>query len=187
MSTTKAGKGKAGRPSDFNDEICLKICERIAEGKSLRSICVANDMPTISTVFRWLAASESFQERYALAKKVQADVFADEIIDLADTPKKGVKKVTKDGKVETTEADMIEHRRLQIDARKWMISKLAPKKYGDKTQLEHSGPDGGPIQTKDVSDYTDDQRAKALANFLMRTKAKADAAQDDPAPEAPRD
>jgi hypothetical protein len=40
---------------------------------------------------------------------------------------------------------MIEHRRLQIDARKWLIGKMAPKKQGDQQQLEYSGPDGGPV------------------------------------------
>ena len=40
---------------------------------------------------------------------------------------------------------MIDHRRLQIDTRKWLIGKMAPKKYGDKQQLEHSGADGGPV------------------------------------------
>ena len=66
-----------------------------------------------------------------------------------DTPQKGTKTVRRgegeNSTVETTEADMIEHRRLQIDARKWLIGKMAPKKYGDKQQIEHAGPDGGPI------------------------------------------
>jgi Bacteriophage Sf6, terminase small subunit-like len=44
-----------------------------------------------------------------------------------------------------TEADMIEHRKLQIDSRKWLIGKMAPKKNGDKQQIEHAGPDGGPV------------------------------------------
>src|SRR5271167_765212 len=68
---------------------------------------------------------------------------------LADTPQKGTKTVRRgegdSSTVETTEADMIEHRRLQIDARKWLIGKMAPKKYGDKQTHEHAGPDGGPV------------------------------------------
>lgn len=61
---------------------------------------------------------------------------AAEIIKIADTPVVGIKKKTNEkGEVETTEGDMIEHRRLQVDARKWAASKLAPKKYGDKLAL----------------------------------------------------
>ncbi|MCW2317619.1 hypothetical protein M2322_003183 [Rhodoblastus acidophilus] len=180
----KTGSMKPGRPSAFSQEICTVICERLAEGKSLKAACAGDDMPTVSTVFRWLAASEDFQKQYMLAREIQSHVMFDEILDIADTPKKGVKRVKKDGKVETTETDMIEHRRLQIDARRWMIAKLLPKKYGDRQQVEHSGPDGGPIQTKDVSD---EKLAKALANFLMRTRANVSAAQEKESAEVKRD
>jgi hypothetical protein len=65
---------------------------------------------------------------------------ADEILDIANTPVVGVKtKTNEKGEVETTEGDMIEHRRLQVDARKWIAAKLKPKKYGDKQEIEHSG------------------------------------------------
>ncbi len=68
---------------------------------------------------------------------------AEEIIEISDTPCLGVKtKTLKDGSEEVTEGDMIEHRRLQVDARKWLLSKMRPEKYGDRTSLEHSGPGG---------------------------------------------
>ena len=83
------------------------------------------------------------------ARDIQADVLFDEIHQIADTPQKGTKTVRRgegdNSTVETTEADMIEHRRLQIDARKWLIGKMAPKKYGDKQTHEHAGPGGGPV------------------------------------------
>ena len=63
-----------------------------------------------------------------------AESLIDEIVEIADTPEFGIKKVTKaDGSVEQTEADMIEHRRLRIDTRKWAAAKMAPKKYGEKS------------------------------------------------------
>lgn len=126
-------------PSKFSQKIADAICERLISGRSLRSICADDDMPSLPTVHRWLAAGGPFREQYARAREVQADTLFDQILDIADTTVEGEKvKETPDG-VEITRGDMIEHRRLQVDARKWMAGKLAPKKYGDKTQLEHSG------------------------------------------------
>lgn len=133
---------KLGRPCSYTEEIAEKILGRIMEGEGLVTICQADDMPGKSTVYRWLAApgNDDFRDRYARAREVQADVLADEILRIADTPQIGRKtKIDADGDEEVTEGDMIEHRRLQVDARKWYASKLAPKKYGDKQQIEHSG------------------------------------------------
>lgn len=128
-----------GRPSDYTPELALSICERLVEGESLRAICLSEGMPHRGTVFRWLETHEAFRDQYARARQAQADALADEITHIADTPQLGViRKITKGG-VEITEEDMLGHRRLQIDARKWIASKLLPKKYGDKSHVEHSG------------------------------------------------
>jgi hypothetical protein len=82
----------------------------------------------------------ALQEQYARARETQADVIFDEMIEIADTPRTGIKKKTTASGVEINEGDMIEHRRLQIDARKWVLGKLRPKKYGDKTTVENVGP-----------------------------------------------
>ena len=79
------------------------------------------------------------REQYARARESQADAIFDEILAIADTPMVGEKrKVKEDGSVEIQTGDMIEHRRLQVDARKWMAGKLRPKKYGDKLDIEAS-------------------------------------------------
>ena len=64
---------------------------------------------------------------------------AEDIIDIADTPKVGQKTVSKATGLEVTEGDMVDRSRLQVDARKWLLSKLAPKKYGDKVGVQHEG------------------------------------------------
>ena len=128
------------RASDYSDEKADAICERLADGESLRSICRDDDMPDKATVLRWLGVHEAFRDQYARAREMQADALFDEALDIADTPVEGVKtKTTSDGKLEETRGDMIEHRRLQVETRKWMVGKLAPKKYGDKVQNEHTG------------------------------------------------
>lgn len=135
-----------GRPSEFTQDIADAICERIADGESLRRICSGDGMPNKSTVFRWLMEREEFATKYARAREFQADGMADELTDIADTPLLGVKKKTNEkGEVETTEGDMIEHRKLQISTRQWIAEKLKPKKYGQFKAVELTGADGGPV------------------------------------------
>lgn len=128
-------------------ELAQAICERLATGESLRTICASEGMPPESTVRGWaIDDRDGFAAQYARARDLGLDALADELLGIADTPQLGVKtKETSDGKTETTEGDMIEHRRLQVDARKWYLSKLAPKKYGDKVTAELTGKDGGAI------------------------------------------
>ena len=128
-----------GRPSSFTQEIADRICDRIAGGESLVAICQDEEMPARSTVFKWLVDFPSFSDIYARAREAQADALADDIVHIADTPQIGSKTVSKATGLEITEGDMIEHRRLQVDARKWMAAKLAPKKYGERQHVEHSG------------------------------------------------
>ena len=153
-----------GRQSSYSQDTADMICERLSCGESLRSICRDQDSPGLSTVFKWLATVPDFREQYAHAREAQAEALFDEIIEIADTPQIGQKTVSKATGVEITEADMIEHRRLQVDARKWIASKLAPKKYGDKITQEVTGANGGPILTKDVSDLSDEALAAIIAN-----------------------
>lgn len=139
---------KTGRPSGYTEKIADDICEWIACGKSLRAYCETQGNPSMSMVLRWLAANESFRARYARAREVQADTLADEILHIANTPQLGVVVTERSTGTETRHADMIEHRRLQVDARKWLAAKMVPQKYGDRQKLEHSGPDGGEIVVK---------------------------------------
>ena len=139
-----------GRPSSFTQEIADTICERISGGESLVAICRDDDMPARSTVFKWLVDFPHFSDIYARAREAQADALADDILNIADTPQIGQKSVSKATGLEIAEGDMIEHRRLQVDARKWMAGKLAPKKYGEKIQAEHSGPGGSPLSIEIV-------------------------------------
>ena len=116
----------------------MEICTRIASGQSLRTIDKDPRMPGLMTIVHWLAkpAHAEFARQYARAREAQADLLAAEIVEIANTPVMGVRtKTNEKGEVETIKGDMIEHRRLQVDARKWYASKLAPKKYGERLEL----------------------------------------------------
>ena len=128
-----------GRPSSFTQEVADEICELMSDGQSLRDICSADNMPRRTTVYRWLDANEPFRDQYARACEARESELFDQIIEIADTPQIGTKSVSKATGLEITEADMIEHRRLQVEARKWALGKMAPKKYGDKITQEHTG------------------------------------------------
>lgn len=124
----------------YTQEMADRICEQLADGKSLRAVCDEPGMPSEAAVRAWaLDDIEGFAAQYARAREIGYDRLADELLEIADTPQTGVKTTTKATGTETTEGDMIEHRRLQVDARKWMLAKMLPKKYGDKLTTEVTG------------------------------------------------
>ena len=165
--TTEAAPPPAqrGRPSTFSQEVADQICERLADGESLRSICQDDNMPGRRTVLDWLDddANAHFRAKYARAREAQADLLAEEIVQIADTPQIGTKSISKASGIEISEGDMIEHRRLQVLARQWYAAKLAPKKYGDKITQELTGANGGAIQVQSAAALTDDQLAAIAA------------------------
>lgn len=117
-------KPRGGPPQSYTPELAEQICKNIAEGESLRRICMKDGMPSRMTVLRWLERDhEGFVAKYARAREAQADTMDDFILDVANacTP-------------ETAQAD-----RVKIGAYQWRAMKLAPKKYGDKQQVEHTG------------------------------------------------
>jgi len=123
------------RPSRFDQETADAICERLISGESLRSICETEGMPDKATVCRWLAANEPFRDQYARAREMQADILADETLDIADDGRNDwMEKYGKDGEQVGWQVNQeaIGRSRLRLDARRWYASKLAPKKYGDK-------------------------------------------------------
>lgn len=147
---------KAGRPTTYNEGIALVICERIADGESLRTICDDPDMPARSTVFKWLGEHKVFSDQYAHAREEQADALFDEILSIADDGQNDwMEKYGRDGESIgwQVNGEALRRSQLRVDARKWMAGKLRPKKYGDRIVNEHTGKDGGPIETKDAGGY----------------------------------
>lgn len=140
-----------GRLSDFTPETAALICERMAKGESLRSICRDDGMPAESTVRLWAIDNRGadaegnggFAAQYARAREAQMDALAEDILDIADDSRNDIR-VDQDGK-EVVDHELVQRSRLRVDSRKWLMSKIAPKRYGDKVELEHSGKDGAPI------------------------------------------
>lgn len=134
---------KRGRPSLYTDKIAAEICERLASGESLRAICRDEKMPAESTVRSWYVDDlNGFAARYARARDIYLDVMADEILDISDDGSNDWMKRENGSVVFDQEAAT--RSKLRVDTRKWYLSKLAPKRYGDK--LQHTGDGEGPIQ-----------------------------------------
>lgn len=131
-----SGNRPVGRPSKYTDELGMTICEAIVSGKAIRQVCDEVEIG-VTTLFRWLDENEEFRQRYARSKDLQAELMADEIKSIAD--ENPVCEVpTKSGDVFTsTDRGGVERNRLRVDSRKWIASKLLPKRYGDKLAVEH--------------------------------------------------
>jgi hypothetical protein len=134
-----------GRQSEFTQEIAGKICVRISNGESLRSIVKDPEMPAQSTVYEWLSRHPSFAEQYARARDDQADTLADEIVAIADEQPAVIEVRDREGNVIDHKLDsaFLAWQKNRIDARKWTAMKLKPKKYGDR--VVHAGDDNNPL------------------------------------------
>lgn len=150
MTKKKENPLPSGRPTAYTEAIGYAICEGLANGIPLTRICREESMPGVATVYRWLDSDPIFRDRYSRSREDQADTMADEIISIADTVMIGEKvTIEDDGKTKTVTGDMVERSRLRIDSRKWVASKLKPKKYGDRFTL--SGDAENPLQVQHIS------------------------------------
>ena len=109
---------KTGRPTDYSDELADEICKRISEGRSVNRISRQDDMPVRSTIYRWITEKPEFKDKYERALKEREDYHFDEMLDIADLVEEDNIKIQK--------------AKLMIDTRKWVLSRMNPKKYGDK-------------------------------------------------------
>ncbi len=98
-----------------------KICEQIALGKSLRSICKDKEMPSLKSVVKWLNEDKDFQDKYSVARENRGDLYGEMINDIA------LEVLT--GKIDWQRA------RVTIDALKWTSARMSPKKYGDRQDI----------------------------------------------------
>jgi len=160
----QGGKG-VPRPSIRqydHDKVTAHICAELQKGRSLENICTTDEgMPTVAGFLKWVNTEPEVSKDYARAREIGYLMLADEIVALSDKTHEWVtvQELDPDGNPVFDEAgepvlkkvlmplnnDVIAHKRVQIDTRKWMLSKMLPKIYGDKLTQEHTGANGGPI------------------------------------------
>lgn len=162
--------------TEEKDIIKARILEEMTgtECRSLDDILL-NDLigefPSKTTVYGWLQKThnhfdQNFLDDYERAREIRADHLFEKMLDIANTPELGeIRKINDDG-IEITQSDMIQHRRLQVDTHKWVLSRMKPKKYGDKIETTITGGDK-PVQTVDYSELSPE--------FLEELAKQADA------------
>lgn len=132
----------------YSEELAEKICFMIANtSKSLREICEAEGMPNRTTIYDWLIKYKDFADKYAHAKLLQADLIAEEILEIADDSKNDTE-YTEFGEKENKE--WVNRSRLRVDTRKWLASKLFPKRYGDRLEVDNKNYDDKKKTTFDL-------------------------------------
>lgn len=140
-----------GRPTDYTAEIAAAICAALAEGKSLREVCRADDMPHESTVRAWaLEDREGFSTQYARAREIGYQAMADELMEIADDGRNDWQlRLGEDGEgIPVLNSEHVQRSRLRVDTRKWMLSKVLPKLYGDKVEHKVGGDPENPVVTE---------------------------------------
>lgn len=127
-------KNKGGRPTDYTQELADKICARLAMGESLRTVCKMEEMPSLQTIFNWFRTKEGFVGQYARAKEESTDAKLEEMEDIGDMAILAAHAA--DPKAANA---VVSGYKLKADNIKWTMSKLKPKKYGDKVDLTSDG------------------------------------------------
>ncbi len=138
-------KRKPGRqPLPNAAEIKRDLCAWLEQGKTLAAFL--REMPNAPgrvTITDWLAADADFAEQYARAREIGHDAIAEELLTITDEePERDPQ-----GKID---AGSVAHQRLRADTRRWLLSKWQPKRYGDKIEATHQGPNGGPIEMRNT-------------------------------------
>lgn len=129
-------KNKVGRPTDYTQELADKICEQLSQGMSLRSICLDDDMPSGVSIFAWLRKYPEFLKQYERACDERTESQQEIILDLGDKAIEHAEEA--DPKASNA---IVSAYKLKSDNLKWSMSKMKPKKYGDKIDMTTNGKD----------------------------------------------
>jgi hypothetical protein len=123
-------------------ELIEIVLDRLASGESLRAICRDEGMPELTQVMRLRRNDPEFAQQYTYAREMQAEVFGDELVEIVDDSRNDwIEKYGKDGEIKGYElnGEAVARSRLRFDQRRWWMSKVLPKIYGDKIDVNNSG------------------------------------------------
>lgn len=126
---------KIGRPPLYNKELGEKICRVVsATTDSIKKICQKNpDFPSYTVIHEWRLDYPEFADQYANARRNQAELLAQEILEISDDSSQDMIETENGIKFNS---EFAARARLRVDSRKWIACKLLPKIYGDKIQSE---------------------------------------------------
>lgn len=153
-------KKKMGAPSKYTPELAEKICELMAEGRGLQSIGAKVGV-NAGTIMRWCNSNNEFRESYARACEERIQTLSERIYQLLEEGHA----VACDPECGNTRLQAV---KLEIDTIKWLLVKLLPKKYGDRSAVEMTGAEGKPL----VPEPVPQGQLAELAGMIASARAK---------------
>ena len=153
----------------YDPDVAREIISRIIAGETLRGVCEDEDIPSKDVVYGWLALDQAFSDAYARAREHQVMQWADEIIEIADDSLADfIETVGADGEVDREfNTEHVQRSRLRIDARKWVMSKVAPRVFGDKIDVNMTA------KVTAVSGLSDEELEKRVTAHLRAIGVEA--------------
>ena len=140
--TTTKPKRPKGAPTKYNPELGDKICELMIDGRGLHSIGEEIGV-NAGTIMRWCIKHNEFRDNYARACEERMQTLSERIYKLLDDGHA----VACDPECGNTRLQAV---KLEIDTIKWLLVKLMPKKYGDRSSVEMTGAEGAPLVPEPV-------------------------------------
>ncbi len=135
-------KNRVGRPTEYTPELSDKICEKLSAGLSLRTALaeIGDEAPSAQTVFSWMGKHKEFLDKYTRAKQEGVDAMAEDLLDISDDGSNDLMTIQKGNRTYEIENKEVTNRsRLRVDTRKWLMSKMKPKKYADHIDVTSGG------------------------------------------------
>jgi hypothetical protein len=162
-------KAEKRRPAvAYSEQIGDAICEGLAAGRTLKDVCAKESMPDASTVRRWvLNADHPLSAKYQIARTLGLHEMADSLLEIADNTEKDFRPGTNQDGAKIVDEKAINRAKLQIETRRWLLSKLLPRQFGDKVHVD------GQVEVQHtlppLSKY---ERARRVALILEMAKSE---------------
>lgn len=169
-------KRSRGRPTAYTPAVGKAVCKMLAMGMSVKAIGKREWMPRSTTILTWgNDPTHPFSDHYAKSRMIGFLNRAEEILDISDDGSNDyMERRDKDGGSLgwMVNGEAVARSRLRVETRKWVLSKMLPKIYGDKLAMEHSGKDGGPIQHASTPQPTGDDHLGDLTKRYAKKTAE---------------
>lgn len=164
-------RARTGRPPQIlSTELLDEICLRTSGGESMRSLGRDPELPSCTRIRKELVENPDFAKRYAQAREGMYQHWAEELLEISDDATTDyITKVGRNGhEYEAVDQEHIQRSRLRVDVRKWLLSKLMPKEYGDKVEHEH----GGEVAHRvDITGLSEREKMRRFALFMLEDQA----------------
>lgn len=124
-------------------------------------------MPAVNTIMGWVFRHPEFMEQYRIAREMQAEILADELLEIADNGDNDWMRRHGNSPGYRLNGEAIQRSSLRINTRQWVAARLLPKRWGDRQEITHQNPDGSPVTTAAIDPRTMPPEAReALAEAL---------------------